>query len=82
MAQPQLVIRSIRATTLAHHLAERERRTVTEVIERALEAYEASQTGREDASAFYSRISANFGTDVDLDALIRESRLPHRGMDL
>ena len=40
MAEPQLSVRSARARELAHRLAKRERRTVAEVVERALEAYD------------------------------------------
>lgn len=82
MAEPQLSVRSARARDLAHRLARREKRTVAEVVERALEAYEAAQTGREPAAHFYARISRSFGVDVDLEALIREHRAPHDGAEL
>ena len=82
MTEPQLSIRSARARDLAHRLAKRERRSVASVVERALEAYEAAQTGRERAAAFFARLSRDYGTDVDLEALVREARVPHSGIDL
>lgn len=82
MAEPQLSVRSARARDLAHRLARREQRTVAEVVERALEAYEASQAGREPAAQFYARISESFGTDIDLDAIVQENRQPHAGVEL
>jgi hypothetical protein len=47
-----------------------------------LEAYEIREVGREPASSFYVRLSTNYGTDVDLDAVIREARRAHSGPDL
>jgi ribose 1,5-bisphosphokinase PhnN len=82
MAEPQLSVRSARARDLAHRLARREQRTVAEIVERALEAYEAAQTGREPALSFYRRLGQEYGVDVDLDAVIREGRDPNRGIDL
>lgn len=82
MAEPQLSVRSARARDLAHRLARREQRTVAEVVERALEAYEAAQVGREPAASFYARLSENFGTDIDLEAVLREQRRAHRGIEL
>jgi len=82
MAEPQLSVRSARARDLAHRLARRENRSIAEIVERALESYESRETGREPAAAFYSRLSTDFGTDIDLDAVIRESRVIHDGLDL
>ena len=82
MAEPQLSVRSARARDLAHRLAQREQRTVAEVVERALEAYEAAQAEREPAASFYARLSQSFGTDLDLDAVLREQRKPHGGIEL
>jgi len=79
MAEPQLSVRSARARDLAHRLAEREQRTVAEVVERALLAYEAEQ---EPADSFYARISRDCGTDIDLEAVIREHRRAHMGIEL
>jgi len=82
MAEPQLSVRSAKARDLAHRLARRERRSIADIVERALESYEAREAGREPAALFYARVSANYGTDIDLDAVIREGRVPHAGPDL
>ena len=82
MAEPQLSVRSARARDLAHRLARRENRSVADIVERALAAYEVREAGREPASAFYARLSADHGTDVDIDAIIRAARRPHEGPDL
>jgi len=82
MAEPQLSVRSARARDLAHRLARRERRSIADVVERALLAYEQRETGREAAEAFYLRLSESFGEDVDLEALIADHRRPHSGVDL
>jgi hypothetical protein len=82
MAEPQLSVRSAKARDLAHRLARREKRSIADIVERALEAYEIREAGREPASAFYARLSANSGTDIDLEAVIRESRRAHEGPEL
>lgn len=86
MAEPQLSVRSARAKDLAHRLARRENRSIADIVERALEAYEMREAGREPASAFYARISeytaALSGDDADLDVIINENRKPHLGIDL
>ncbi|MER8974002.1 MULTISPECIES: plasmid stabilization protein [unclassified Mesorhizobium] len=82
MAEPQLSVRSAKARDLAHRLARRENRSIAEVVERALECYEVREAGREPASAFYLRLSEQSGTDIDLEAVIRESRRPNRGVEL
>ena len=74
MAEPQLSVRSAKARDLAHRLARRERRSVADIVERALEAYEVREAGREPASAFYVRLPREYGTDVDLEVVIREGR--------
>jgi hypothetical protein len=82
MAEPQLSVRSAKARDIAHRLALRERRTVAQVVERALEAYEFRETGREPAEEFYRRLAEECGTDIDLEQIIQESRVPHSGIDL
>lgn len=82
MSEPQLSVRSARARELAHRLAKRERRSVAEIVERALEAYESAQTGRESAASFYARMSSDFSADIDLDSVLRESRTPNAGIEL
>ncbi|MGB3832282.1 MAG: plasmid stabilization protein [Mesorhizobium sp.] len=82
MAEPQLSVRSARARDLAHRLARRENRTVADIVERALEAYEVREAGREPAVDFYARLTAVHGTDIDLEAIIREARRAHKGPEL
>lgn len=82
MAEPQLSVRSARARDFAHRLARRENRTIADVVERALEAYEVREAGREHASAFYGRLCEQSGADIDLEAVIREHRRPHQGIEL
>lgn len=82
MAEPQLSVRSARARDIAHRLAHREKRTVANVVERALELYEAREAAREPAAEFYARLRAEAATDIDLEAIIRENRKPHPGIDL
>ncbi len=82
MPEPQLSVRSSKALKLAHLLAKKERRTVAQVVERALELYAHEEPQREAALDFYARLSRDYGTDLDLDALIREDRKPNSGIDL
>ena len=82
MAEPQLSVRSARARDIAHRLAQREKRTVAQIVERALERYEASETEREPAEQFYARLRADYATDIDLEAILNENRKPHRAIDL
>jgi hypothetical protein len=81
MAQPQLSVRSARARDLAHMLAKRERRTVAQVVEKALEAY-ADKAQAEPAAAYYARMARDASADIDLELIIDEHRAPHAGMDL
>lgn len=82
MAEPQLSVRSAKARDLAHRLARREKRSIADIVERALEAYEIREAGREPAASFYARLSATAGTDIDLDAVIHKGRRAHAGPDL
>jgi len=79
MAEPQLSVRSAKARDLARRLARREHRSISDVVERALEAYEIREAGREPASAFYQRLARDYGSDIDLEAVIRENRRINRG---
>jgi len=82
MAEPQLSVRSARAKDLAHRLAARERRSIADVVERALESYEMRELGREPPERFYARLSAVDGDDIDLAEVIRQARRAHPGLDL
>jgi hypothetical protein len=82
MAEPQLSVRSAKARDLAHRLARRERRSIADIVERALEAYEVRECGREPAAAFYARLTEERGSDIDLEAVIREHRRVEPGPDL
>jgi len=82
MPTPQLSVRSAKARELAHRLAQRERRTVATVVERALEEYEARRSNRLPAAQFYRALTQSCGTDIDLDAVLAEHRRAHKGIDL
>jgi hypothetical protein len=87
MAEPQLSVRSARARDLAHMLAKRERRTVAQVVELALEQYAGSGSKRQLSGAeFVAALRALprdlNEPDIDLEALIKEGRKPHTGIDL
>lgn len=87
MSEPQLLVHSAKALDLAQRLAQRERRSVADVVERALEAYAQDETDREPASVFYERISgyakaAGDLADEDLETLLEASRHAHKGLDL
>lgn len=84
MAQPQLSVRSAKARDLAHRLAQRENRTIAEVVERALEAYEVRETGREPAADFFRRLVDEnpLDEDVDWDELLAPHRQPYHGPKL
>ena len=82
MAEPRLSVHSAKARDLAHRLARREHRSIADVVERALEAYEIREAGREPAHAFYVRLANDYGSELDLEALIRESRKIDPGPEL
>ena len=87
MPQSQLSVRSTKAKELAHQIAKRERRTVSQVVELALESY-ANRVSQPNAFAspgaegFWSRMSREFGGDVDLWEIITAHRHPQRDVDL
>jgi hypothetical protein len=82
MAEPQLSVRSAKARDLARRLARREHRSIADIVERALEAYEIREAGREPASVFYARLANDSGSDLDLEVVIRENRKVHPGPEL
>ncbi len=87
MAEQQLSVRSTRAKKKAHVLAKREQRTVSQIVERALDAYDnqANVQTRENAADFWSRVRREYGLDqgedFDLDAIIRDGRTPHKPVE-
>ncbi len=74
MAEPRLSVRSAKARDLAHRLARREKRSIADIVERALEVYEVREAGREPAASFYARLSSKYGSAIDLESVIRQSR--------
>lgn len=81
MAEPQLSVRSAKARDLAHRLARRENRTIADVVERALEAYDLRKSGRQSADEFYRGLSEN-GVDFDILEFTNDLHMPHKGIDL
>ena len=82
MAQPQPSVRSAKARDLAHRPARREHRSIADVVERAREAYEIREAGREPALTFYARLASEYGSDLDLETVIGENRKIHPGPEL
>ncbi|TAX23125.1 plasmid stabilization protein (plasmid) [Rhizobium leguminosarum] len=82
MAEPQLSVRSAKARDLAHRFARRENRSIADIVERALELYEIREAGREAATTFYACLLQQSGTDIDLEAVIKEDRQAHKGIEL
>jgi hypothetical protein len=77
-----LLVRSAKARDLAQRLARRERCCVANLVERALEAYEVRESGREPALAFYARLPGAYGADIDLEAIVLEGRRANSGPEL
>jgi hypothetical protein len=82
MPEPKLSIRYSKSLKLARSLAKKDRLTVSQVLERALELYANVELEREAAPDFYARIAREYRTDLDLDILIREDSKPSSGIDL
>ena len=94
MAEEQLSIRSTKARALAHKLARKQRRTVSQIVELALEKMAEStappkqpQHREESPEEFWSRIHKSIyptgnETDIDLDKIIQDNRHPPRSVDL
>jgi hypothetical protein len=87
MAEQQLSIRSTRARNLAHMLAKKEQRTVSQIVERALDAYvkpDALKQVVKPEEFWFALIRDNHvegDADIDLEQIIRESREPHRPVE-
>ena len=82
MTEPTLSVFSAKARELAFRLVRRESCSVTEIVVRALEFYENRDAEREPAASFYARLAAQGENDIDLEALIKEDRKKHSGIDL
>jgi hypothetical protein len=93
MIEAQLNIRSTKAKTLASKLARQQRRTVSQIVEMALEQYAQTSPTTEVSSAengkeesFWRRIARmsrdSDGPDIDLEAIINEHRVPHKPIEL
>jgi hypothetical protein len=87
MAEQQLSIRSTEARDLARRLAKHERRTLSEVVLQALQdrARLLKKPPKETDAAFWRRLAKESaeagGPDIDLDAVIREGRAPHKPVE-
>jgi hypothetical protein len=46
----------------------------TDIVKRTSEIYEIDEAEHEPASIFYRRMAMEYGTDIDLDAVIRDDR--------
>lgn len=80
MVTPQLSVRSSKARDLAHKLARRENRTIADIVERALESYEAREADvnplRNFTAVFHRsrvRISISTVSSMKTDALTKAS---------
>ena len=83
MAQQQLSVRSARARELAYQISRRERRTIAQVVEQALEQYAGNHVEiRQSAEDFYAGLRALPGDEIDFDAILDENRRPHDGPKL
>ncbi len=85
MNAPQLSVRSKRARDLAHELSRREGRPIHAIVEEALVEY-ARRHPKESAAAFLKRMRAAAPVDdaaiAELEAALREHKVPHKGIDL
>ncbi|MGV0878400.1 plasmid stabilization protein [Martelella sp. FLE1502] len=77
MTKPQLLVRSARARDLARRLAQRERCSIADIVERALEFYAEREVGWDPARQFYARIAGE--KDDDFEAIFAAHRKPHAG---
>ena len=66
MAEPQLSIRSARARTLAYRLAKKQKRTLSQVVELALEAFaktEPPEPKKMSGGEFWKKINEEYSVD-------------------
>jgi hypothetical protein len=80
MVEQQLSVRSTRARTLAHKLAKRERRTISQIVEMALEAYArpVPKPRKESGAEFWERIHRDYGVDDETHAEFEKHLEEHR----
>lgn len=85
MTAPQLSVRSKRARDLAHALSRREGRPIHAIVEEALTEY-AGRHPKESAAAFLKRMRKLAPADdtaiAEVEAALREHKVPHKGIDL
>lgn len=79
MMEIQLSVRSALAWELAHQIALRENRTIRDVVERALDAYEVRH---EPAAALYARLGEQSCVESNTEARINENRQRYDGLDV
>jgi hypothetical protein len=91
MPEAQLNIRSTKAKNLASALAKRQRRTVSQIVELALERYSSAlpqvKIHEQEASTFWKTLNASLyptgrEPDIDLEAILQEHRQPHKPIKL
>jgi len=87
MSEAQLSIRSNHAVDLARRLAKEQHRTVTKIVELALEDFaRKSGSGTRSWTQFVEVLQSMprepDEPDIDLAELAREDLEPHRGVDL
>jgi hypothetical protein len=86
MTEAQLNIRSTKAKNLASNLAKQQRRTVSQIVELALEHYSSERpklkVREHEASHFWKDLNKSLyptgeEPDIDLEAVINEHRKTH-----
>jgi hypothetical protein len=86
MTEAQLNIRSTKAKNLANELAKEERRTVSKIVESALEHYAKekpkAKVHQNEVGNFWRDLNKSLyptgkEPDIDLEAIISEHRTPH-----
>lgn len=86
MSEAQLNIRSTKAKNLASTLAKQQRRTVSQIVELALEHYSSElpkvKVRPDEASHFWKDLNKSLyptgkESDIDLEAVINDHRKPH-----
>ena len=89
MAEPQLSIRSARARTLAYRLAKKQKRTLSQVVELALEAYAKlapTMPIKMNDGEFWQSMNQQYALDDETfkkfeDAIAEQKNLPSRPIE-